>query len=167
MDNSSVDGSVEMVKAKFPSVNVIANEVNVGFSTANNQAIKASISKYVLLLNPDTVVQEDSFVKCLDYMDKHPEFGGMGVRMIDGKGRFLPESKRGLPTPLVALYKMTGLASLFSKSRKFGKYHLRYLDEFENHEVEVLSGAYMLMRVSCLDEVVIIVTGKQIGRAHV
>jgi len=153
VDNSSVDGSVEMVKAKFPSVNVIANEGNVGFSTANNQAIKASNSKYVLLLNPDTVVQEDSFVKCLDYMDKHPEFGGMGVRMIDGKGRFLPESKRGLPTPLVALYKMTGLASLFSKSRKFGKYHLRYLDEFENHEVEVLSGAYMLMRVSCLDKV--------------
>lgn len=153
VDNNSVDGSVEMVKAKFPSVNVIANEGNVGFSTANNQAIKASNSKYVLLLNPDTVVQEDSFVKCLDYMDKHPEFGGMGVRMIDGKGRFLPESKRGLPTPLVAFYKMTGLASLFSKSRKFGKYHLRYLDEFENHEVEVLSGAYMLMRVSCLDEV--------------
>ncbi len=153
VDNNSVDGSVEMVKAKFPSVNVIANEGNVGFSTANNQAIKASNSKYVLLLNPDTVVQEDSIVKCLDYMDKHPEFGGMGVRMIDGKGRFLPESKRGLPTPLVAFYKMTGLASLFSKSRKFGKYHLRYLDEFENHEVEVLSGAYMLMRVSCLDEV--------------
>jgi GT2 family glycosyltransferase len=153
VDNNSVDGSVEMVRAKFPSVNVIANEGNVGFSTANNQAIRASNSKYVLLLNPDTVVQEDSFVKCLNYMDNHPEFGGMGVRMIDGKGRFLPESKRGLPTPLVALYKMTGLASLFSKSRKFGKYHLRYLDEFENHEVEVLSGAYMLMRVSCLEKV--------------
>lgn len=153
VDNNSVDGSVAMVQEKFPSVNVIANTGNVGFSKANNQAIRQSNSRYVLLLNPDTVVQEDSFSKCLHYMDAHEDVGGMGVRMIDGKGRFLPESKRGLPTPLVALYKMTGLSAVFSRSKRFGKYHLRYLDEFENHEVEVLSGAYMLMRVSCLDQV--------------
>lgn len=153
VDNCSVDGSVEMVEEKFPWVKLMANKENVGFSKGNNQAIRASNSEYVLLLNPDTVVSEDTFKKCIDYMDAHGDVGGMGVRMIDGKGRFLPESKRGLPTPSVAFYKMTGLANIFSKSRKFGKYHLKYLSEFENHEVEVLSGAYMLMRSSCLEKV--------------
>ena len=153
VDNNSVDGSVEMVQSKFSWVNVIANKQNVGFSTANNQAIRQSNSRYVLLLNPDTVVQEDSFLRCFNYMESHSDVGGLGVRMIDGKGRFLPESKRGLPTPLVALYKMTGLSAVFSKSKRFGKYHLRYLDEHQNHEVEVLSGAYMWMRSSCLEQV--------------
>ncbi len=153
VDNCSVDGSVEMVADKFPWVKIMANKENVGFSKANNQAIRASECEYVLLLNPDTVVSEDTFKKCVDYMDVHGDVGGLGVRMIDGKGKFLPESKRGLPTPSVAFYKMTGLATIFSKSRKFGRYHLKYLSEHETHEVEVLSGAYMLMRSSCLDEV--------------
>lgn len=150
VDNNSVDGSVEMVTEKFPSVKLIANKENLGFSKANNQAIRQSNAEYMLLLNPDTVLQDDTLNKCLQFMDSHSDAGGLGVRMIDGKGKFLPESKRGLPTPEVAFYKMTGLSALFPKSRKFGRYHLKYLPENENHEVDVLSGAFMLMRSNVL-----------------
>ncbi len=153
VDNNSVDGSVQMVKDKFPSVICIENKDNTGFSFANNQAIKISTGEYVLLLNPDTVVEEDTFVKVVDFMDKHPDAGGLGVKMIDGKGNFLPESKRGLPTPAVAFYKIFGIAALFPKSKIFGKYHLGFLDKDSTHEIEILSGAFMLMRKETLDKV--------------
>lgn len=153
VDNNSVDGSEQMVMSKFPEVSYIANKVNVGFSTANNQAIRISRGEYVLLLNPDTIVQEDTFIKCIDFMDRHPDCGGLGVKMVDGKGDFLPESKRGLPTPEVAFYKIFGLASFFPKSKRFGKYHLSYLDKDETHEVDVLAGAFMLMPKKVLDEI--------------
>ncbi len=153
VDNNSVDGSMEMVVDKFPWVKTIINKQNVGFSKANNQAILQSNSKYILLLNPDTVLQDDTLEKCVDYMDQHADVGGLGVRMIDGKGKFLPESKRGLPTPSVAFFKMTGLASVFPKSKYFGRYHMKYLSEFNNHEVDVLAGAFMFMRSETLDKV--------------
>jgi GT2 family glycosyltransferase len=108
VDNNSVDGSMEMVRKKFPKVQVIANMENVGFSKANNQAIKIAKGEYVLLLNPDTIVEEDTFIKTVHFMDEHPETGGLGVKMIDGSGKFLPESKRGLPTPSVAFIKYLG-----------------------------------------------------------
>ncbi|MBL7811323.1 MAG: glycosyltransferase [Bacteroidetes bacterium] len=152
VDNNSVDGSVDMVRDKFPWVKCIANKENTGFSRANNQAIRESRSKYVLLLNPDTVLQEDTLHKCVNFMDEHPDCGGLGVRMIDGKGKFLPESKRGLPTPAVAFYKMTGLSAIFPKSRLFGQYHLKFLPEHETHVVDVLSGAYMMLRSECLEK---------------
>ncbi|MCB9262299.1 MAG: glycosyltransferase [Flavobacteriales bacterium] len=152
VDNHSADGSVEMIKSKFPWVKLIENKENVGFSMANNQAIKRSSAEYILLLNPDTVVQEATFEKCLEYLNKHPAVGGLGVKMIDGKGRFLPESKRGLPTPEVAFYKMIGLSKLFPKSRKFGKYHLGYIRENETAFVDVLAGAYMLMPKRVLEK---------------
>jgi GT2 family glycosyltransferase len=153
VDNKSIDGSVEMVRSKFPWVKLIANDENVGFSRANNQAIKIATGKYVLLLNPDTLVEEDTFSKTISYLDEHPDVGGLGVKMIDGQGRFLPESKRGLPTPMVAFYKIFGLSALFPKSKIFGKYHLGYLSREEIHEIDVLSGAFMMMRKKCLDEV--------------
>ncbi len=153
VDNNSVDGSLSLIKEKFPTVKLIANTENVGFSAANNQAIRVSKGQYVLLLNPDTVVQEDSFEKTLAFMDAHPQAGGLGIKMLDGKGHFLPESKRGLPTPPVAFYKIFGLAKLFPGSKKFGQYHLTYLDKNKNHEVDVLSGAFMLMRKEALDKV--------------
>src|ERR1043165_3269094 len=152
VDNASSDGSVEMVQEKFPFVKVIANTNNVGFSKANNQAIEVSTGEYVLLLNPDTVVAEDTFERCITFMNAHPQAGALGVKMIDGKGNFLPESKRGLPTPAVAFYKTFGFAKLFPKSETFGRYHLGYLSEDEIHEVDVLSGAYMFMRKSTLDK---------------
>jgi GT2 family glycosyltransferase len=153
VDNNSADGSVEMVAEKYPWVHLIANKDNPGFSKANNQAIRISKGHYVLLLNPDTVVEEDTFHKCVDFMDRHPDAGGLGVKMIDGKGNFLPESKRGLPSPAVAFYKIFGLSALFPKSKVFGKYHLGYLDQNKTHEVEVLAGAFMMMRTETLNKV--------------
>ena len=153
VDNNSVDGSAQLVREKFPNLYFIENKENVGFSKANNQAVKLAKGEYILLLNPDTVVEEDTFKKVTGFMDSHPEAGGLGVKMIDGKGNFLPESKRGLPTPWVAFYKMFGLSKLFPNSRKFGKYHLSYLNENEIHEVEILAGAFMLLRKETLDKV--------------
>ena len=153
VDNNSVDGSVEMVAEKFPWVKLIANKDNKGFSKANNQAMLLSQCKYQLLLNPDTVVEEDTLQKVVAYMDEHPDVGGLGVRMVDGKGKFLPESKRGLPTPAVAFYKIFGISRIFPRSKRFGRYHLGNLSEFETNEIEILSGAFMLMRKEALDKV--------------
>ena len=153
VDNHSADGSVAMVARRFPWVHLIANTDNPGFSVANNQALRQCSGKYWLLLNPDTVVQEDTFRRCYAFSEAHPELGGLGVRMIDGSGRFLPESKRGLPTPWVAFTKAFGLARLFPKSPRFNQYHLGYLSPDENHRVEVLAGAYMWMRAETLNEV--------------
>jgi len=153
VDNNSVDGSAGMIIHKFPNVKLINNKKNLGFSKANNQAMRKASGEYILLLNPDTVVDENTFVKVIAFMDEHPEAGGLGVKIIDGKGKFLPESKRGLPTPWVAFYKIFGLSTLFPKSKVFGKYHLSYLDKDEIHEIDILAGAFMLMRKSVLDEV--------------
>jgi GT2 family glycosyltransferase len=153
VDNNSVDDSVQMVKERFPDVMLIANKDNPGFSKANNQAIRQSKGEYVLLLNPDTVVNEDTFEKCVNFMDQHPDCGGLGIKMIDGSGKFLPESKRGFPSPAVAFYKTFGLSSIFPKSPIFNQYHLGYLDKDKTHKIDVLSGAFMMLRKSVLDEV--------------
>jgi GT2 family glycosyltransferase len=153
VDNNSVDGSVQLVQEKFPEVHLIANRENTGFSKANNQAMRVAKGEYILLLNPDTVVEETTFTKVVAFMDAHPDAGGLGVQMIDGKGHFLPESKRGLPTPAVAFYKIFGLSALFPRSKKFGRYHLGFLDRNATHEVDILSGAFMLMRKTALDKV--------------
>ena len=152
VDNNSVDGSVAMVQKRFPWVKLIDNQENVGFSRANNQAIRLSDAEYILLLNPDTVLEEDSLQKCCDFMDMNPHAGALGVKMLDGKGIFLPESKRGLPTPAVAFYKVFGLSKLFPHSKIFGRYHLGFLNENETHEVDVLAGAFMMLRKSVLDK---------------
>lgn len=151
VDNNSADGSCQMIREKFPKVILIENKVNVGFSKANNQAIKIARGRYILLLNPDTVVQENTLEACTHFMDEHPDAGCLGVKMIDGKGNFLPESKRGLPTPLVAFYKIFGLSALFPNSQRFGRYHLGYLDKEKIHQVDVISGAFMFIRRSVLD----------------
>lgn len=153
VDNNSVDGSTTLIKEKFPEAILIENKVNTGFSVANNQAIKLAKGQYILLLNPDTVVQEDTFSKIIEFMDATPDAGGLGVKMLDGQGNFAPESKRGLPTPEVAFYKMFGFAKFFPKSKKFGKYHLSYLPENDINSVDVLSGAFMFIRKSVLDKI--------------
>ncbi len=153
VDNASVDGTVPMVKKHFPEAHLIENATNEGFQKANNRAIRRARGEYILLLNPDTVVQPDTFVKTVRFMDEHADAGALGVKMIDGKGRYWPESKRSFPSPTVAFYKLFGLARLFPHSRTFGRYHLTYLDPEEVHEVEVLSGAYMLIRKSVLDRI--------------
>ncbi|MDD3739766.1 MAG: glycosyltransferase [Bacteroidales bacterium] len=153
VDNNSVDGSCAMVKNKFPQVKLIENKKNYGFSYANNQAIKQSCGDYVLLLNPDTVIEEKTLITISNFMDSHPDAGCLGVKMIDGKGRFLPESKRGLPTPKVAFYKIFGLSRIFPKSVKFGQYHLSYLDKEKTHIVDVIAGAFMLLRKETLNKI--------------
>ena len=153
VDNESVDGSVSMVRERFPWVKLIANQDNVGFSRANNQAMRATEAEHVLLLNPDTVVQEDTFRKVCDYMDAYPQTGGLGIQMVDGKGRFLPESKRGLPRPWVAFCKIAGIYRLFPRSKRFNWYYMGHVGQHETAEVEILSGAFMLMRKAALDKV--------------
>lgn len=153
VDNNSVDGSLKMLQQKFPEVKVIANQENLGFSKANNQAIKEAKGKFILLLNPDTVVEEDTFKICVDFFNSNPNAGGIGVMMLDGKGNFLPESKRGLPTPAVAFYKIFGLSTLFPKSKRFSQYHLGYLPKDQNHEIEILSGAFMMIRKEVIDQI--------------
>ncbi|RPH33676.1 MAG: glycosyltransferase [Bacteroidales bacterium] len=158
VDNASADGSCQMVKQRFPNIHLIENVENVGFSVANNQAIKIAKGQYVLLLNPDTLVEEDTFSKCIDFMDNHPEAGSLTVKMIDGKGRYLPESKRGLPSPMVSFYKIFGFTKLFPRSKTFARYYLGHLDENTTHKIEILPGAFMLIpkavfeKVGLLDE---------------
>lgn len=152
VDNNSVDGSCHMIREKFPFVHLIENNQNVGFSRANNQAIRLARGKYVLILNPDTIVEENTFTRSLKFMEDKPEAGALGVKMIDGKGKFLPESKRALPTPGVAFYKIFGLSSLFPRSKTFNRYNLGYLSENETHEVDILCGAFMFMRNKALEE---------------
>ncbi|MFH1937874.1 MAG: glycosyltransferase family 2 protein, partial [Bacteroidota bacterium] len=153
VDNNSVDGSVRMIREKFPEVHLIENKDNKGFSKANNQAIRKAKGEYILLLNPDTILEDDTLTKCVSFMEGHPDAGGLGVKMIDGKGKFLPESKRGLPSPSVAFFKMFGFSSLFPKSKLFNKYHLGYLDKDKTHEVDILAGAFMMLRKKVLDEI--------------
>jgi GT2 family glycosyltransferase len=153
VDNNSVDGSCAMIREKFPEVHLIENNENLGFSIANNQAIRLSSGRYILLLNPDTVIEEDTLTRCLDHMEKNPDAGALGVRMIDGKGNFLPESKRSFPTPGIAFYKVFGFSRLFPKSRVFSRYHLGFMHENETNDVEVLPGAFMMLRKTALDKV--------------
>jgi O-antigen biosynthesis protein len=153
VDNNSVDDSNEVVLRKFPQAILIANQENLGFSKANNQAMRLAKGEYILLLNPDTVVQESTFEKVMKFMDAHPDAGGLGVHMVDGNGQFLPESKRGLPTPAVSFYKIFGISRIFKKSARFNKYHLGHLSKNATHEVDILSGAFMLMRKSLLDKI--------------
>ncbi len=153
VDNNSDDGSCEMVKEQFPSVILMANKENVGFAKANNQAIRVAKGKYILLLNPDTVLEEDTLKHCIDFMEKTPACGGLGVKMIDGSGQFLPESKRGFPSPAASFYKLSGISSFFPKSKFFNSYYLGHLSENENQEVDVLAGAFMMMRKDVLEKV--------------
>ena len=153
VDNLSTDGSVAYLRERFPEVTFIENRENVGFARANNQAIRQSKGKYVLLLNPDTIVSEDTLARFVAFMEAHPEAGGAGAYMLNVDGTFAPESRRGLPTPFVAFCKMSGLAALFPKSHLFGRYYMRYLDENEVNEIEIISGAFMCLRREALDKV--------------
>ncbi|MCS6990548.1 MAG: glycosyltransferase family 2 protein [Chitinophagales bacterium] len=153
VDNHSVDGTVHMLRQRFPSISLLVNDQNVGFARANNQALKLARGRYILLLNPDTVIEEDTLEKCIMFMEEHPECGAVGVKMLDGKGNFLPESKRGFPTPFVAFCKLTGLSRLFPRSGLFNRYYLGHLSPDQIHEVDVLSGAFMFLRREALEKV--------------
>lgn len=145
VDNNSTDGSREYLAPKFSSVNFIWRKDNPGFGKANNHALSQAKGDYILFLNPDTIVPEDCFTKSISFFKSHEDCGALGVRMIDGGGNFLPESKRSLPTPISGLYKMLGLAKLFPKSKVFASYYDGHWAEKENNKTEVLAGAFMML----------------------
>lgn len=150
IDNASGDDSIAFSRERFPQVTFIENKDNVGFARANNQGIRMARGKYTLILNPDTIITAHCIKACIEHMEQHDDCGSIGIRMVDGNGVFLPESKRSFPTPWVAFCKTFGLSKLFPRSPLFAKYHLRYLSDREAHEVDILSGAYMLCRTSVL-----------------
>ena len=151
VDNCSSDGSLTYLKPRFPEVHFIENQKNIGFGAANNQALLACNGDYILFLNPDTLLPEDCITQCLDFIKTIPSFGALGIRMLDGSGNFLPESKRAFPSPVTAFCKLVGLSALFPKSAIFNRYSLGHLSEHENHQVDVLAGAFMLVKKSVLD----------------
>jgi GT2 family glycosyltransferase len=153
VDNHSKDGSVEALQPLFPDVHFISSIHNLGFARANNIAIQQSEGEYVLLLNPDTFIGERTLRECIDLMDKNPKAGMCGVGMLKVDGSFAPESRRGVPTPFVAFCKMTGLGSLFPKSRLFGRYYMQYLNKQSINPIEIVSGAFMFIRKEALDKV--------------
>lgn len=153
VDNCSSDGSVDYLEPMFPEVHFIRGKENVGFSRANNLAIVQGHGKYVLLLNPDTIVTTKTIKDCIHLLDHNPEIGSTGVSMYNADGSYARESKRAIPTAKVSFFKMIGLSSLFPKHKRFAKYHLGYLDPLESHEIEVISGAFNMLRRKALDEV--------------
>ncbi|MBF2707560.1 glycosyltransferase family 2 protein [Flavobacterium soyangense] len=144
IDNNSQDDSCTMMKQRFPNVKLIENKENLGFPMGNNIGVSQAKGEYICILNPDTVVAEDTFSKVLAFAKEQKKLGIVGVKLIDGTGNFLPESKRGIPTPFVAFTKITGLYKLFQKA--FGTYYAQHLSENETGKVEILVGAFMLMK---------------------
>ena len=144
IDNNSSDDSCAMMQKLFPNVKLIQNKENIGFPKGNNIGVAQAQGEYICVLNPDTVVAEDTFVKVLAFAQKQSDLGIVGCKLIDGTGRFLPESKRGVPTPWVAFTKITGLYKLFSGT--FGKYYAQHLSENQTGKVAILVGAFMVMK---------------------
>lgn len=153
VDNHSDDGSAEYITERFPEVVVIASNHNLGFSRANNLAIRQSCGEYVLLLNPDTIVAEQTIADVLHFMDTHDKSGGVGVRMLRIDGGDAMESRRGLPNISTAFYKMSGLCALYPKSRRFAHYYMGYLPWDTPSRIEVMSGAFCMLRRKALDKV--------------
>ena len=151
VDNRSTDGSVEYLRPLFPGVSFLENQKNAGFSAANNQALQLCSGSYILFLNPDTLIPEDCLTNCIQFMKAHSMAGALGIRMLDGSGKFLPESKRAFPSPIRAFYKLIGFSALFPKSSRFNRYSLGHLNSFKNHEVDVLAGAFMMIPKSVLE----------------
>ena len=152
-DNNSTDGSKVYLEDKFTNVKFIWNSDNIGFAKANNQALEKATGNFILFLNPDTILAEDCIEKCLHFFDLNKPAGAIGIRMVDGSGNFLKESKRAFPSPLTSLFKLSGLARLFPRSKMFARYHLGHLTENKNHQVDVLAGAFMMIPKKILDEV--------------
>lgn len=150
VDNHSADDTMPFVKPKFPNVRFVENDHNVGFAKANNQAIRQARGTFTIILNPDTIITSECINQCVHWMETHPQCGAIGAHMIDGNGHFLPESKRAFPTPWVSFCKIFGLSALFPSSSTFAKYHLRYLDEWQPHPIDILAGAFMFCRTDLL-----------------
>lgn len=153
VDNNSSDDSCAMMKAKFPQIKLIENKENLGFPKGNNIAVQQAKGKYICILNPDTIVSEDTFHKILNSNFLNQKKGIIGCKLIDGSGKFLPESKRGIPTPWVAFTKVFGMYKWFPKNTLFNKYYAQHLDKNQSGEVEILVGAFMFLERNLYNEV--------------
>lgn len=151
VDNASSDCSPDFLESLFPDFHFIRNKENIGFAKANNQALFLCTGEFVLFLNPDTILAEDSLDTCLTFFRNSPDAGALGVQMVDGSGRFLKESKRGFPGPAASFFKMSGLIRLFPRSKVFSSYYLGHLHEGSSHAVDILSGAFMIIKKTVLD----------------
>ena len=152
VDNYSEDGTVEYLQPKYSFARFIQNEKNLGFAKANNIALKLCKGEYVLFLNPDTIIPENILKDCIAFFQTHTDAGAIGVQMLDGSGSFLPESKRAFPSAIVSFCKLSGLAALFPKSSLFNKYALGNLDKDGLHEIDIISGAFMMSRNDLLQK---------------
>ena len=150
VDNNSVDGSVAMVEESFPEVVLVANKENVGFAAANNQALRKARGEFLFVLNPDTIVEEDTVSVLVDFMDENQDCGAAGCRILNPDGTFALESRRAFPTPPVAFYRMIGLSRLFPRSERFGHYNLTWVPKDQVAEVDALSGSCMMVRKAAL-----------------
>ena len=153
IDNNSTDNSCEMMRSRFPTVKLIANNENLGFPKGNNIGVAHAKGDYLCILNPDTVVAEDTFIKVVAFAKSKQDIGIIGCKLIDGTGNFLPESKRGIPTPFVAFTKITGLYRIFPKSKFFGKYYANHLTENQTGKVDILVGAFMVIKRDLYQEI--------------
>jgi GT2 family glycosyltransferase len=153
VDNNSNDGSKESLPSKFPGVKFIFNNENLGFGKACNRGFKSSSGDHILFLNPDTVLPRTCLKDCISFLKTHEDAGAVGVRMMDDKGKFLKESKRGLPSPSASFYKLFGLTAVFPGSETIAKYYQGHLPENENNPVEVLSGAFMMIKRTVFEKV--------------
>jgi len=153
VDNASLDGSVEMLKQEFPEIVLVSNTDNKGFSRANNQGFALATGDYVLILNPDTIIEEQTIQQCLEYYISHPGTGAIGVRMVDGSGKYLPESRRGFPTPANAFFKLSGLSKLFPGASRWNGYYQGGQQADKAQEMDVLSGAFVFTTKAILDEI--------------
>jgi GT2 family glycosyltransferase len=152
IDNASNDGSMEFLKPLFPEIAFLQNTRNIGFAGANNLAVERCTGEFVLFLNPDTILSEDSLERCISFFRSKQDAGAIGVHMVDGAGRYLKESKRGFPGAWTSFFKMTGFAKLFPRSRIFSSYYLGHLDEKNSHSVDILSGAFLMIKKDLFDK---------------
>ena len=153
VDNHSRDNSVALVHQAHPEVKVIENLHNLGFSKANNIALRQATGEYALLLNPDTIVADNTIRDCIAFLDLHPDAGAAGVMMLNADGTVAPESRRGVPTPLTSFYKLSGLCRMFPRSPRFGRYYLGHLPWHTPQQIDIVSGAFCMLRRSVLDKV--------------
>ncbi|MEJ2052838.1 MAG: glycosyltransferase [Calditrichaceae bacterium] len=153
VDNASIDGSVAMVKQRFPDIRLIESKKNVGFSAGNNLALKKAKGKYIVLLNPDTVIQEDTFRVLLEFFESTPDATAATCKIINPDGSFSVDCRHSIPTPMTALWKIIGFNKLFPNSKIFGRYNLTFLDENKISEVEAISGSFMMLKRDIIDQI--------------
>ncbi len=153
VDNGSDDGSIEMLQEKFPGVTLISSKINLGFSKANNLGLKIATGKFLLLLNPDTIVQEDTFEKLIQFFNENQDAGMVGCKILNPDGTLQLACRRSFPGPWTSFCKVSGLSSLFPKSKLFARYNLTYLDENQSYEVDAISGSFMMVRREIFEKI--------------